>query len=357
MKPVILILFILFLILFVKFKDTFSTSSAQPDGSRCETNPKEIRIKSGDSCKLVSCVKGYKPNFIKDTCDYTPGTCDTGDFNDPHGFYAYDRDGNCTLNACDINYNKSSSLTSSSSSSLSSCNYLRSTVGTKCTNFDKNSSSTSPTRDINNMCIINSCKTGYYIYNNTCLLNWSTTNFASVATITPILSNPTNGSASITFSMQGDNPNKDKLQVSVPFNMSLIIKSTANSTLTVKLKSLECSITKNGIPFTNFTFYKPAVFPITKKIGVPKTTTNINIQQPYAQLYVDFTPDDSRTLDKYVITFTYTHEQISNPSVVTTSGKVFELNAGQSITPATGITYKDTSGSVLPFTIKKLITS
>ena len=359
----IIILFILFLILFIKLKENFSSSSKKKDGERCETNPSEIRVQQGDSCKLVYCADGYTPDFkvndYKGACVFKPTVCNIIDqhyevIGDSHGFYAYDNNSNCTLNTCDINYNNSSDA----------CKYLRSAIGAKCTTTDVglNVKKYSSSRNINNVCIVDECNTGYYPYNNRCLFDWSTTNFATNAKLATTRSG-TIVRTSITFTINGDNPKKDKLRVAVPLNMDLVVGTIQALPLTVQLNSIVCSMKKNGIDFNPFTFYQQPLAPISKKFNIPTTgpSTTINIQQPYSQLLLDFVPDDSRTLDTYIITFECSFQVMTTDALVAKnlrySGNGFTVSSATSKKITTGVTYLNADAPVGQFTIKKLITS
>jgi len=158
--------------------------------------------------------------------------------------------------------------------------------------------------------------------------------------------------------MRGDNPNKKTIRVSVPFNTSANftkLKSNKPSVWKVNLISLTCSITRNGRAFTPITFNK-ITLPIQKKYKLPSTLPNggLKLQQPFAQLIVDFIPDDSRTSDTYVITFNYNYDVTNTPSIALYSGDLFGLNLGLTKSATTGgLTYDDPDAvGIQPFTIK-----
>ena len=290
--------------------------------------------------------KIQEKNFMNiGACVYTPTTCElfnsSGDIiNNPHGFYTYNTESNCNLNACDINYNNNSS----------SCNYLKSTIGATCTttNVGPNALNYSSSRDINNTCVITNCKPGYYIYNNTCLLDWSKTDFAKSASITQPT---TTKSASISFKVQGDNPNRKLIQVSIPLNLTGKAKMLKNlQDFKVTLTSVNASMTKNGSNFTIFT----TTFPnnISKNYKITNKT-DVSIQQPFTQLNLKFTPDDSRNLDTYSIKYTFNYTTTGKDVTFTPNypGSAFGLNLAQSKTNATGIAYINSNGAVSPFKI------
>ena len=277
-------------------------------------------------------------------CVYTPTTCElfnsSGDIiNNPHGFYTYNTESNCNLNTCDINYNNNSS----------SCNYSKSTIGDKCIVSDfPNATTVSSSRDINNTCVITNCKQGYYIYNNTCLFDWSKTDFAKSASITQPT---TTKSASISFKVQGDNPNRKLIQVSIPLNLTGKAKMLKNlQDFKVTLTSVNASMTKNGSNFTIFT----TTFPnnISKNYKITNKT-DVSIQQPFTQLNLKFTPDDSRNLDTYSIKYTFNYTTTGKDVTFTPnySGSAFGLNLAQSKTVANGIAYINSDGAVSPFKI------
>jgi hypothetical protein len=343
MKTKLFLIFaVLIILLFCCLKESFSSSVG--DGERCETNSSEIRIQNGEDCTLINCNKGYTPDYTannyKGTCNYIPDVCEPVDsssnvIRDPRGFYTYNTDSNCTLNRCDINY----------ASSSNSCKYSKSTIGTKCTTTD---AAEYYPQDINNKCIPSSCKTGYYMYGGYCLFDWSKTDFSKSAIITqPSGSSDT---ASISFTMQGDNPNRNVIQVSVPINLSGTAKTTVGNSqdLNVILTSVSASMTKNGNNFTifttNFQSNISKQYKITSKTGV-------TVQQPFTQLNLKFTPDDSRKSDKYTITYKINYKINGATFRPKYTNCPFGLNLGFLQSFSSGVTYVNTDGIVSLFKI------
>jgi len=154
------------------------------------------------------------------------------------------------------------------------------------------------------------------------------TDYSTLATKTTPTS--TSSGALITVPIQACNPNNKNIKVSFPLNAyNNFTRTSGTFAIDVNLTALTVSMTRNGSNFTNFAYLKPTL-PKTFRYSMSAGTTFTNIQQPFFQLEIYFTPTDSiisggtPAEDEYIIKIVPTFTTTTITGVGTRTG----LNGG-----------------------------
>jgi len=172
----------------------------------------------------------------------------------------------------------------------------------------------------------------------------------------------TTSGAFYTFTVQAYNPNNKILLVSFPVNQFCnFTRSSGTFAIDVTVSSLDVTMTRNGVSFTNFAYEKPAftAFRYTMTSG----TSFNNVQQPLFQLNIYINTTDSTVSgipsnDTYIIKvdtrFTSLVFSGAGSRTVTAGTGGYKINAGTTqSTPSTGFTFSTTDAIVTALAISK----